>query len=375
MISRLLAKTIKKRLFTGKAIIILGSRQVGKTTLLQKLTNRLENVLWLNADEPDVQTMFANPSSTLLATEFAKAKIIVIDEAQRIRDIGIKLKLITDQIKDIQLIATGSSALELANEVNEPLTGRKWEYNLYPLSFEEMVSHHGLTEEKRLLPHRLVYGYYPDVVTSEGNEKDVLKQLSESFLYKDLLSWNKIKKSDKIIKLLQALSFQVGNQVSYNELGNLVGLDNETVEGYIQMLEQTFIIFRLGTFSRNLRTELKKTKKIYFYDNGIRNALIANFQQVGLRQDMGALWENFMISERMKYNANNSVWSNRYFWRTSAQQEVDYIEEKDGLIHAFEFKWNVRKSGRITRAFTNAYPDAKATIITPENFVEFLIVS
>jgi len=372
MISRLMANTIEKHLFTGKAIILLGPRQVGKTTLLQKLTERLENVLWLNADEQDVQEMFANPSSTILSAEFARAKIVVIDEAQRIKNIGIKLKLITDQIKDIQLIVTGSSALELANEVNEPLTGRKWEYSLFPLSYEEMVNHHGFLEENRLLHHRLVYGYYPEVVTANGNEKEVLKQLSDSFLYKDLLSWNKIKKSDKIVKLMQALAFQVGNQVSYNELGNLVGLDNQTVETYIQLLEQTFIIFRLRTFNRNLRTELKKTRKIYFYDNGIRNSLIANFQRVGLRQDMGALWENFMISERMKYNANNNIWLNRFFWRTSAQQEVDYIEEKDGLIYAFEFKWNVRKSGRITKAFTNAYPDAKAIIITPENFIEFI---
>ena len=283
--------------------MLFGPRQVGKTTLLESLVKEKKNVRWLNADDSDVQVIFDLPSSSVLKREFANVKILVIDEAQRIKDVGMKLKLITDQLKDIQLIVTGSSAFELANKVNEPLTGRKWEYHLYPISYEEMVNHHGLLEERRLLNHRLVYGYYPDVVTASGDEKQILKQLSDSYLYKDILIWGKIKKSEKLVKLLQALAFQLGNQVSYNELAKTVGLDNETIESYIQLLEQAFIIFRLGSFNRNLRTELKKSRKIYFYDNGIRNALIANFQQVELRQDIGALWENFLISERMKYNA------------------------------------------------------------------------
>ncbi|PCJ28557.1 MAG: ATPase [Flavobacteriales bacterium] len=373
MITRLLSKNIKEKLFKGKTIVLIGPRQVGKTTLLQNFIKDYEDVLWLNADEKDVRAIFDNPSATGFKKEFGSAKILVIDEAQRIKDIGVKLKLITDQIKDIQLIVTGSSAFELANEVKEPLTGRKWEYKMYPISFEEMVNHHGLLEEKRLLKHRLVYGYYPDIVTAEGDEKEILKQLSDSYLYKDLLTWNKIQKSDKIIKLLQALAFQVGNQVSYNELGQTTGLDSKTVETYIQLLEQAFIVFRLGTFNRNLRTELKKTRKIYFYDNGIRNALIANFQQVELRQDMGALWENFMIAERMKFNDYHSKWVNRFFWRTQAQQEVDYIEETDGQLFAYEFKWNVKGKGKITKAFTNAYPNAITQIITPANFEEFLL--
>ncbi|VAW29451.1 Prokaryotic ATPase [hydrothermal vent metagenome] len=261
----------------------------------------------------------------------------------------------------------------MANEINEPLTGRKWEYKLFPLSFEEMVNHHGLLAEKRLLTHRLIYGYYPDVVLANGNEKEVLKQLSDSYLYKDLLSWNQIKKSDKLVRLLQALAYQLGNQVSYNELSNLVGLDNETIESYIQLLEQTYIIFRLGTYRRNLRTELKKSRKIYFYDNGIRNALIANFQQADLRQDMGALWENFMVSERMKHNAYHKNWVNRYFWRTTAQQEVDYLEEGNGQLWATEFKWSTHTKGRITKAFTNAYPKAITQIISPNNFEEFVM--
>ncbi|MCF6353460.1 MAG: ATP-binding protein [Cyclobacteriaceae bacterium] len=373
MLTRLLENTIKKRLFSGKAIIIMGARQVGKTTLLENLIKNKANVRWLYADEQDVQTLFANPSSTQLRQEFGDAKIVVIDEAQRIKDIGIKLKLITDQIKEVQLLVTGSSAFELANKINEPLTGRKWEYNLYPISFEEMANHHGLLTEKRLLRHRLIYGYYPEVILAKGNEKEVLNQLSDSYLYKDLLSWNQIKKSDKLVKLLQTLSYQLGNQVSYNELSNLVGLDNETIESYIQLLEQAYIIFRLGTYRRNLRTELKKTRKIYFYDNGIRNSLIANFQQADLRQDMGALWENFMVSERMKYNAYHHNWVNRYFWRTTAQQEVDYLEEGDGQLSAYEFKYSTHTKGKITKAFTNAYPTANTEIITPLNFEGFVM--
>jgi len=371
MITRIIDKKVEKHFYNGKAIIIMGPRQVGKTTLLENITKNKTNVLWLYADEQDVQALFDNPSSTKLKKGFGSAKIVIIDEAQRIKDIGIKLKLITDQIKDVQLLVTGSSAFELANKINEPLTGRKWEYKLFPISFEEMANHHGILTEKRLLNHRLVYGYYPEVVKSQGSEKETLSQLSDSYLYKDLLSWNQIKKSDKLIKLLQALAYQLGNQVSYNELSNLVGLDKETVESYIQLLEQAYIVFRLGTYRKNLRTELKRSRKIYFYDNGIRNALIANFQQVELRQDMGALWENFMVSERMKYNAYHENWVNRYFWRTMAQQEVDYIEEQDGNLYAYEFKWSTHKKGKITKAFTNAYPEAITTIITPENFENF----
>ena len=375
MITRLLQNILTEKLFGGKVIVIVGPRQVGKTTLLENVAAAHKNVRWLNADEQDVRALFDNPNSTLLKKEFGNAKILIIDEAQRIKNVGIKLKLITDQIKNIQLIVTGTSAFELANEINEPLTGRKWEYKMHPISFEEMVDHHGLLEEKRLLKHRLVYGYYPEVVTANGTEKEVLQQLSDSYLYKDLLTWNKIQKSDKIIKLLKALSFQVGNQVSYNELGQTVGLNSETVESYIQLLEQAYIVFRLGTFSRNLRTELKKTRKIYFYDNGIRNALIASFQHIDLRQDTGALWENFMISERMKFNDYNKRWVNRYFWRTLAQQEVDYIEETDGQLFAFEFKWNPNSKGKITKAFTNNYPEAVTQIITPDNYTEFILTN
>lgn len=372
MIKRSLTETLQKNVGRGKALILLGARQTGKTTLLKEIFGGGHNIIWLNGDEPDTLAMFSNANSTRLRSMLAGYDTLVVDEAQRIKNVGLKFKLITDQIPEIQLIASGSSAFDLANLVNEPLTGRKLEYHLYPISFKEMVLHHGQLEENRLLSHRLIFGYYPEVVTEEGNEKEILHQLSDSYLFKDILMWERIKKPDKLIKLLQALALQVGSEVSYNELGRMVGLNNETIEKYIQLLEKTFVIFRLGAFSRNLRKELRKGKKIYFFDNGIRNALIANFALPELRQDIGALWENFLLSERMKYLHYQRIWTNSYFWRTRDQQEIDYIEERDGILHAFEFKWSLSKKTRLSRTFSNAYPNYEYSVITRENYMEFL---
>lgn len=372
MIHRSIEKTIREKLFQGKAIIVLGARQVGKTTLLKKIATSLQDVLWLNADTFEVQTMFEQPSSSRFQSFIKNNKVLIIDEAQNIKDIGLKIKIITDELSHIQLIATGSSAFDLASQVNEPLTGRKFEYQMFPISFGEMVTHHGLMDELSQLNRRLIYGYYPDIILNPNDEKDLLKLLADSYLFKDILIWNKIKKSDRIIKLLQALSFQVGNQVSYSELGKIVGLNSETVESYISLLEKAFIIFRLGTLSRNLRSELKKTRKIYFVDNGIRNAIISNFNPIELRNDVGALWENYLMSERKKVLAYHRIYANSYFWRTHAQQEVDYIEECDGEICAYEFKWGHKKAV-ISKTFTRAYPNAKTKIITPENVEEFLL--
>lgn len=372
MIKRKIENLIQQHLFQKKAIIVLGARQTGKTTLLKQIVDKKENVLWLNADEQDTTALFENASSSRLKAIFSGKKIIVIDEAQRIHNIGLKLKLITDQIPDVQVIATGSSAFELANDINEPLTGRKWEYHLFPLSFSEMVSHHGLLEEKRLLPHRLIYGYYPEVVTNPGNEKEILKQLSDSYLYKDILMWEQIKKPEKLIKLLQGIAYQVGGEVSYNNLASLIGLDKETVEKYIQLLEKMFVIFRLPAFSRNHRKELKKGRKIYFYDNGIRNALLASFNIAELRTDIGALWKNFIVSERMKYLHYYQIWANSYFWRTTDRQEIDYIEEIDGTLYAYEIKWNKNSSPRLNKGFANTYPNHQYSVINPDNYHKFL---
>ena len=373
MIQRVLKKQIKDQMFTGKAIILLGSRQTGKTSLLEDVFPSEKGVLWLSGDDVDVQSMMETMTAQRMRTLLGDRKIVVIDEAQRIKDIGLRMKVVTDQMKDVQLIATGSSAFELANRLNEPLTGRKWEYQLYPLSFGEMVAHHGLLTEKRLLSHRLVYGYYPEVVTSVGKERDVLKMLSDSYMYKDVLALGSIKKSDKLQTLLQAIAFQVGDQVSYSELASTVGIDVKTVESYIDVLEKCYIIFRLPSLSRNLRNELKNNRKIYFYDNGIRNALISNFSPIELRTDSGALWENFAISERIKFTSYSHLWCNRYFWRTHEQKEIDYVEDLDGQLSAFEFKYSPKKKVVIPKHFAEAYPTATFKVITPDNFEEFVL--
>ncbi len=373
MVQRFLEKIIKDKINTGKAIVLMGARQVGKTTLLKELFGWSGDSLWLNGDELDVQNLFENISSTRLKYICAGKKYLIIDEAQRIKDIGIKLKLVVDQLPDIQLIATGSSSFDLANEINEPLTGRKWEYKMYPLSFGEMVAHHGLMEEKRLIPHRLVYGYYPDVSNNPGREKEILKQLSDSYLYKDILMWEQIKKPEKLMKLLQAIAYQVGNQVSYSELGQMCQLDSKTVEKYVILLEQCYVIFRLGSFSRNLRNELKTSKKIYFYDNGIRNAVIADFSFAENRSDIGALWENFIISERKKRLEYGLLWRNSWFWRTTDQKEIDYIEEGDGEIDSFEFKYNPLSKYKSPKLFLDNYPGSSFTLVTPDNIENFLL--
>jgi len=373
MIDRTLEKTIFGRLNTGRAIVIMGARQVGKTTLLQKVFSGNEDVLWLSGDSPDVVKLLESPSAERLRLYFGNKRTVVLDEAQLIPDIGLKLKLITDYIKDVQLIATGSSSFELANRLNEPLTGRKWEYQLFPLSFSEMVKHHGLLTEKRSLMHRLVFGYYPDVVTHTGDEKTILRLLTDSYLYKDILMLENIKKSEKLVKLLQALAYQIGNQVSFNELAQICSLDSKTIEKYVSVLEQAFIIFRLGSFNKNLRNELKFSRKIYFYDNGIRNALISNFNLAENREDIGALWENFLVSERLKLNMYQENFVNSWFWRTTENQEIDYIEETGNTLNAFEFKWHATQRVKITKTFSRAYPHAIINIIDQNNMEDFLL--
>ncbi|MGD9707460.1 MAG: ATP-binding protein [Candidatus Delongbacteria bacterium] len=372
MIKRQIEDLINNHTGKGKAVIILGARQVGKTTVLEKMFSDRKDVLWLDGDEPQVKAAFQNISSDRLKAIIGDHKVLVIDEAQNIEEVGQKLKLVTDLIKDVQLIVSGSSSFELADKLNEPLTGRKREFNLYPVSYKEMSEHHGLLKESGMLKHRLVYGYYPETVTSPGKEKKVLKELLNSYLYKDVLKWGKLKKSERILKLLQAIAFQVGNEVSYSELGTITGLDKQTVESYIQLLEQAFVVFRLGAFSRNLRKELSRSRKIYFYDNGIRNALINNYSDIDLREDRGKLWENFLISERIKYLNYSELWVSQYFWRTYDQQEIDYIEESDGQFSAYEFKWNARKNYKIPEIFKKEYKVRNTEIITPENFENFV---
>lgn len=374
MIQRQLSDIILNRLPDRKVIVILGPRQSGKTTLLKEVVKKIDkNILWWNGDETDTRQLLRNPTSSLLKSLIGKHNLLFIDEAQRIENIGLCIKLIHDNIEGVKVIATGSSAFELANKINEPLTGRKWEYFLFPFSYKEMNDYHGSQTEKRLLERRLIYGYYPEVINNPGEEQTILKQLSDSYLYKDILTWEKIQKPDRLEMLVQALAFQVGNMVSYHELGRLTGLDKETVERYILLLERAFIIFRLSSLSRNLRNELKKSRKIYFFDNGLRNAVINQFNPLQLRNDTGALWENFMISERMKFLHYSQIFTNRYFWRTHNQQEIDYIEERDGEMYAYEFKWKKASNTRFPKSFVQNYTIHETKVVTSENYLDFIM--
>lgn len=374
MVKREIEKDIRHYLFNQKAIIIYGARQVGKTTLVQSLVKEYKRpTLFLNGDDADIRALFSNPTASKLKPIIGNNKIVVIDEAQRIPETGLVLKIIHDNFKEIQLIATGSSAFELANKIKEPLTGRKFEYTLYPFSFSELVNHHGFLTEKRLLEHRLIFGYYPDIALSSGLEQRLLKELASSYLYKDLLMLENIHKPQLLEKILKALALQIGSEVSFHELALLTGSDNQTIEKYIDLLEKTYIIFRLNGLNRNVRNEIKKGKKIYFYDNGIRNAIIGNFLPLTSRTDNGALWENFLVSERIKYNSIHNSDVKEYFWRTTQQQEIDYIEERNNSLSAFEFKWNPNKKAFLSKTFSNAYPGSSFKVISPENINEFIL--
>lgn len=374
MIQRELLKTLQDRLFRQKAIIITGPRQAGKTTLIRLLLNQINQpFVWFNADEPNVPDLFQSIASFELSNLIGKNRIIVIDEAQRIKGIGLTLKLIVDTFPDIQVIATGSSSFDLLDEINEPLTGRKFEYQLYPFSFGELVKEHGIIEEKRLMNHRLVFGSYPDIVNNPDDAVETLSWLADSYLYKDLFRIESIKKPDLIVKLLQLLSYQVGSEVSYNELAQNLSSDPKTVEKYIGLLEKAFVVFRLQALSRNLRNEIKKSRKVYFYDNGIRNAIINNFSPLNTRQDIGALWENYLISERIKLAAYNRIHANHFFWRTKLQQEVDYVEERGGKMWAYEFKFNPSRPAFLSKTFISGYPENEFQLINSSNYAEFLL--
>ncbi|MBA4410476.1 MAG: ATPase [Odoribacter sp.] len=373
MISRIILKQLTDRMGKGKAILLVGPRQVGKSTLLKSLQKEREHeTLLLNCDEPDIRQMLENVSSDQLKAMIGRNTLLLIDEAQKVENIGLTIKLIVDNIEQVQVIATGSSAFELRNKTNEPLTGRKYEFNLFPLSVAEMVAHHGQLTENRMLERRMIYGLYPEIVSDLGNEQENLLELINSYLYKDILSFQNIRKPDVLDKLLTGLALQMGQEVSYNELGQLISVDKATIEKYIELLEKCFVVFRLGSFNRNLRSELKKSRKIYFYDNGVRNAILNNFSPLALRQDTGALWENFMVSERIKQNSYNRDYRKSFFWRTQTQQEIDLLEEKDGIFYAFEFKWNDKKLARIPKSFAETYPEHRFEVITPANYLDFL---
>lgn len=375
MYKRDLQSVIQERCFQGKAIILLGARQVGKTTLLKKIIQEQHvEALYLNCDEPQTVAALTNCNLKELQMIVGANKFVVIDEAQKVDNIGLTLKLIVDNMPDVQVIATGSSAFELRNCLNEPLTGRKYEYQMFPISSKEIYQSSGYLDLKGLLETRLIYGSYPDILNHANDARELLRMLTDSYLYKDILATDNLRKPDVLDKLLRALAFQVGSEVSYNELAQTVGTDSKTVERYIELLEKCYIIFRLHGLSRNLRNELKKAKKIYFYDNGVRNAVIQQFAPLELRNDAGALWENFFISERVKRNHYQLNYCNTYFWRTKSQLEIDYIEEQNGQMTVFEMKWNPKKANTsIPEAFLKAYDVKETVIITPDNYLDYLL--
>jgi len=373
MIKREIIDSILSNFGRKKIIVLLGPRQVGKTTLLSQIESiEDKKTLMLNCDNLDDAMMIEDKSTTELRSLIEPYNIVFIDEVQRVRNIGLTLKKIGDLKLSTQVIVTGSSSLGMADDINEPATGRLVEYNLFPLSLSELAAETSEREESRMLNTRLIYGMYPEVVTDSKFAKQLLMSLSNNYLYKDIFSYKSIKKPDMIVKLTRALALQLGSEVSYNELAQLIGIDKATVESYINLLEKSFIVFRIDSFNRNMRNEIKRGKKIYFYDNGVRNAIIANFAPPELRPDMGALWENMMMVERLKRNSYRQNYTHTYFWRNTDQQEIDLIEETDGRLTAFEFKWNPKSKASMPASFAKAYPEAEWKVVTPDNFWEFV---
>ncbi|MEX1002329.1 MAG: ATP-binding protein [Crocinitomicaceae bacterium] len=372
MYERKLNRILDKWLFKGKAIILTGARQVGKTTLLKNYFSQKDNVLWLNADESIVRTRLEEESVSSLRQLIGSYQVIIIDEVQRIRNAGLILKLITDNFKETQLIATGSSSIEIGSNIFEPLTGRHLLFHLYPMSFSELYQPKSSFDAEKLLPFHLIYGSYPDICVHREEAEIYLKNLTNQYLYKDILMWQKIRKPDLLDNLLRLLAYQVGSEVSHHELSKKLKIKSETVENYIDLLEKSFVIFRLNAFSNHPRKEVTKMSKIYFWDNGVRNTLINDFEDLSLRNDVGQLWENYIISERLKMLGYNNSNRKTWFWRNYNQSEVDYLETKNNFIHAYEIKWNHKKTHKISRAFTNQYPQSENEIITPRRFLKFV---
>ena len=369
---------LAKRMFGGKTLVIYGPRQSGKTTAVESYlaTHELvSDVVSFNGDETTDRQLLADASAEKLRLLVGKKKILFIDEAHKVPNIGLVLKRAWDKVKGVQVIASGSSSVELADKIEEPMTGRKFDYTLMPPSFAELVSVTSPADELRCIEQRMIYGMYPDVVTHPGDEVDRLRMIGKGYLYKDILAMGEIKRPELLDRLLSALAFQIGQEVIYSELAQTVGTDDKTVAKYIDILEKAYIIRKVPSYARNLRNELKKSKKIYFNDCGIRNYIIGDWRPLDMRgaTEAGHLWENYLVAERAKWRLVHEPETREFFWRTTQQQEVDLVEESASGMKAFEFKWNPRK-GKIAppKTFRSAYPDADCRTITPQDFLEFL---
>ena len=380
-IERAIDGFLSKRMFGGKVLVVYGPRQAGKTTAIEHYIAEkgLQNeTVTFNGDETSDRDLLADASAEKLRLLIGGRKIVFIDEAHKIPEIGIVLKRFYDKVKGVQVIASGSSSEELAERTEEPLTGRKFEYTLLPLSFSELAAFSSPVEEMRNLERRLMFGSYPDVVAHPDDEIARIREIGKGYLYKDILRHDEIKRPELLDKLLRALAFQIGQEVSYNELAQLLGSDPRTISKYIDILEKAFIVFRIGSYSRNLRNELKKSRKVYFHDIGIRNYVLGDWRTLAQRggDEAGHIWENYFVAERRKFNITVSPETRMFFWRTTQQQEVDLVEESSSGLKAYEIKWNPLKTkGGISKTFMAAYPRATCRFVSPRDYISELTES
>ncbi len=376
IIPRLLLSQIESAITPGKVVVLYGPRQVGKTTLVGELLARTtRRARFINADELAYREALASQKRQVLGDILGDAELLVIDEAQRVTNIGLNLKILVDRFPHAAIVATGSASFDLANQIAEPLTGRALTFTLYPISYGEVSNAFGAFEAQSQLERWLIWGGYPTIVTTETAtmRERLLGELVGAYLYRDILQLDGVRRADKIVDLLRLLAFQIGQEVSLAELASSLALNRATVERYLDLLEKVFVIFRLRGFSRNLRKEIAKNARYYFFDNGVRNALIQNFNPLALRNDVGALWENFLMIERRKANELAGRSANTYFWRTYDQQEIDLVEERDGRLFAYECKWSTRKPAYPPKSWVSAYPDAAFEVVTPDTYLDFVL--
>ncbi len=376
ILKKIIKEQILKNLVPNKVIVLIGPRRVGKTVLINEVIDTLTvPYLLLSGEDFTTLDLLERRSVQNYKNILGETRILIIDEAQKIPDIGNKLKLMVDHIAGLKILITGSSAFDIGNYVGEPLTGRKKTFNLYALSEQELNQIENVIEKRSNLRMRLVYGNYPELIHLSGNEERAayLKEIINSYLLKDILAFQEIRNADKIFALLRLIAFQIGNEVSLQELGKQLGMSKNTVEKYLDLLAKVFVIHKVGGFSRNLRKEVTKNSRWYFYDNGLRNLIIANVNPIEQRNDIGMLWENYMISERLKYQAYNNMIVNNYFWRTYDQQEIDWVEERGGELYGYEFKWNPKRNVKIPVAWKKEYVNAGFKVINPDNYLEWII--
>lgn len=374
-LSRAIFDKFLQKLIPNKVVLLLGARRIGKTVFINKVIEKLkEPYLLLNGEDITTAEILKKRSIQNYKRLLGNKKVLIIDEAQKIPEIGNILKLIVDEINGIKIIVTGSSTFDLNNQIGEPLTGRKLTFNLYPFAQMEFSKIENLIQTKDNLEERLIFGSYPELLQYSTREEktEYLKEIVNSYLLKDIFALEKIRSSSKLFDLLRLLAYQIGKEVSYHELGTQLGMSKNTVERYLDLLSKVFVIYKIQGFSRNLRKEVTKSSKWYFYDNGIRNTLIANHNPINLRNDAGELWENYLLTERIKYQNYTGMLVNNYFWRTYQQQEIDWIEEQGGKLHAYEVKWSSNKKVKVPTAWSQSYPKASFEVISPDNYLDWI---